>query len=98
MSETPDVPIIRQQPGIKEADRIQPPPKGTGAGKSYYGEVYSNSVDAQTNMVRAGVDFTWEDFTAGNAMRGAPGHIKFYDRRTGKFGRVPFLHSSWDDT
>ena len=97
MSETPDVPIIRQQPGIKEADRIATGPKGTGT-KAYYGEVSTNATDAQTNMVRAGVDFTWEDFTAGNAMRGAPGHIRFYDRRQGKFYRVPMLHSSWDDT
>lgn len=96
--ETPDVPVIRQQPGVKELDRVQAAPV-TGSTKQvpYYGEVYSNAVDAQTNMVRLGDKYTWDNFTASTAFTGNPGHIRFYDRRSGRFGRVPFLHSVIDD-
>ena len=96
MAETPDVPIIRQQPGIKELDRVQAAPVSTTK-QPYYGEVYSNSVDSQGNMVRIGSRYTWDNFTASTAFTGTPGHIKMYDRRTGIFGRIPYLHSVWDD-
>jgi hypothetical protein len=95
--ETPDVPIIRQQPGVKELDRSVPAKVTVNKNNQVYGRVYTNAADGQTNMVRAPGLYTWDDYTAGNAIHTTPGHIKFYDEQSGRTFRVPLLHSVWDD-